>query len=101
MPKTKKVDGVIEAVHYKNGQIVIVRAYERRGATYSDIVHLDRKSLIERLEKGRQFFTGRRENLMASTFMLDKQVKMVNSNGRQFVTTREAPDRDEIEAPVF
>ena len=33
---TKKVDGVIEAVRYKNGQIVIVRAYERR----------DRKSVV-------------------------------------------------------
>jgi hypothetical protein len=30
----KKYDGVIEAVHYKNGQIVVVRAFERRGATF-------------------------------------------------------------------
>jgi len=49
---TKKVDGVIEAVRYKNGQIVIVRAYERRGATFSDHVLLERKTLLERLQKG-------------------------------------------------
>ncbi len=32
----KKFDGVIEAVRYKNGQIAVVRAFERRGTTFSD-----------------------------------------------------------------
>ncbi|MDP1779148.1 MAG: hypothetical protein Q8K73_02630, partial [Anaerolineales bacterium] len=48
----KKIDGVIEAVRYKNGQITWVRAYERRGATFSDRVLLDRKTLLQRLQKG-------------------------------------------------
>ena len=46
----KKFDGVIEAVHYsRGGQIDFVRAYERRGVTFSDRVLLNRKTLLERL----------------------------------------------------
>ena len=37
----KKVDVVIEAVRYKNGQIVLVRGYERRGFTFSDRILID------------------------------------------------------------
>ena len=32
----KKIDGIIEAARYKNGQITVVRAYERRGASFSE-----------------------------------------------------------------
>jgi hypothetical protein len=97
MAKSKKIDGVIEAVRYKNGQIAVVRAYERRGPTYTDIVHLDRKTLLLRLQEGKQFFTGQREILKASTFNLGKQVKVIN----QIVTTRAVSVQDDIEAPVF
>ena len=48
----KKHDGIIEAVRYKNGQIVMVRAYERRGSSYSDRVLIDRKDLLERIKNG-------------------------------------------------
>ena len=48
-----KFDGVIEAVRYKSGKIEVVRAYERRGATFSDHVLLDRKELLERLRGGK------------------------------------------------
>ena len=44
-----KFDGVIEAVRYKSGKIDLVRAYERRGASFGDHVILDRKTLLERL----------------------------------------------------
>ena len=53
-------DGVIEAVRYKGGKIDIVRAYERRGATFSDHVLLTRKTLIERVEQGKRFVIGQR-----------------------------------------
>jgi len=98
----KKIDGVIEAVRYKNGQIVQVRVYERRGFTYSDRVLLDRKTLTERLESGKRFFTGSREELMASTFTTGKPVFLTESNGHNFVSTREGASTDELEGvPVF
>jgi len=102
MPR-EKVDGVIEAVRYKNGQIVFVRAYERRGATFSDRVLLDRKALLERLKRGKRFVTGQRKALWASTFETGKAVKAVGQDGREAVTTRsEVLQRDDLEGvPVL
>jgi hypothetical protein len=98
----KKIDGVIEAVRYKNGQIVIVRVYERRGATFSDRVLLERKTLLERLKKGQQYITGSREELLASTFKTGRSVLIVNQNGHELLATNEKAVRDELEeAPIF
>ena len=47
----KKFDGVIEAVRYKNGQIEVVRAFERRGAAFTDRIMLNRKEFLERIKK--------------------------------------------------
>lgn len=92
-----KYDGVIEAVRYKNGQISMVRAFERRGAAFSDWVLLDRKSLLERLQKGRQFVTGSRKELLAGTFEVGKSVKLVKQDEREWIATRENAERDELE----
>ena len=98
----KKFDGVIEAVRYKNGQIVAVRAYERRGATFSDHILLDRMELLERIRKGRRFVTGFRKQLLASTFDVGEEVKAVSRDGKEFITTRSDAARDELEkVPVF
>ncbi|MCQ3935611.1 MAG: hypothetical protein DPW18_01055 [Chloroflexi bacterium] len=98
----KKFDGVIEAVRYKNGQISFVRVFERRGATFSDSQLWDRKSLLERLQKGKTIVTGSRKDLLAGTFDVSKPVLLVASNGREVIATREDADRDLIEdAPLF
>ena len=98
----KKVDGVIEAVHYKNGQIQAVRVYERRGATYSDRIMLTRKELLERIKKGRQFVIGQRKLFLASTFEEGKPVQVLSRNGKEIISTRKDADHDELEqAPVF
>lgn len=98
----KKLDGVIEAVRYKNGQIVMVRAYERRGSSYSDRVLIERKDLLERLKKGKKFVTGSRRELLASTFESGKPLQVVSRGGREFIATRDGVERDELEqVPVF
>ena len=99
----KKFDGVIEAVRYKNGQIVVVRAFERRGATFSDRVLVDRKELLERLKKGLKYLIGKRKELLASTFDLqEKPVQVLNRDGREIISTRPDADHDELEqTPVF
>jgi uncharacterized protein YjhX (UPF0386 family) len=98
----KKVDGVIEAVHYKNGQIQAVRVYERRGATFSDRILLTRKELLERIKKGRQFVTGKRKPLLASTFEEGKPVQVLSRDGKEIISTRKEADHDELEqAPLF
>jgi hypothetical protein len=98
----KKADGVIEAVQYKNGQIQAVRVYERRGATYSDRILLTRKELLERIKKGRQFVTGQRKPLLASTFEEGKPVQVLSRDGKEIISTRRDAEHDELEqAPVF
>jgi hypothetical protein len=98
----KKIDGVIEAVRYKNGQILMVRAYERRGATFSDCVLLERKTLLERILKGQHYITGSREELQASTFNLGMPVLIVKQDDRELLATRENVPHDELdEVPLF
>lgn len=99
----KKFDGVIEAVRYKNGQIVIVRAFERRGTAFSDRVLLDRKEFLERLKKGQKYVVGKRKELLAGTFEVQEtSVQVLEQNGREIISTRTDADHDELEqAPVF
>ena len=98
----KKFDGVIEAVHYKNGQIVNVRAYERRGATFSDQILLDRKELLERIKDGKRFVVGVRKEFWAGTFDEAKTVQLVTRDGKDFIATRAEAEHDELEsAPIF
>ena len=97
-----KFDGVIEAVRYKTGKIEIVRAYERRGATFSDHVLLDRKTLLERLKNGKHFVTGQRREYLASTFEVGKPVNLVGIDGKEVLTTASQEDHDELEGvPAF
>jgi hypothetical protein len=98
----KKSDGVIEAVRYKNGQIVVVRAFERRGAAFSDRVMIDRKELLERLKSGKKFVIGKRKEFLAGTFEEGKSVQVVSRDGKDFIATSATADHDELEqAPVF
>lgn len=99
----KKFDGVIEAAHYaRNGQIDFVRAYERRGTTFSDRVLLDRKTLLERLKARKRFVTGERRRLMAGTFERGRDVSLVTRDGRDFVSTRADATEDTLEGvPVI
>lgn len=97
----KKIDGVIEAARFKNGQIQFVRMYEKRGFTFSDWKLLDRKTLIERLQKGKKIFTGAREELKASTFKTQKPVILVKENGHEYISTNENTKHDELENVPF
>ena len=99
----KKFDGVIEAVRYKNGQIEVIRAFERRGAAFSDRVLLTRPEFLGRLKKGLRFAVGKRTQFMAGTFEFqDRLVQIVEKNGKEVIATRPNAEQDELEnAPVF
>jgi hypothetical protein len=95
-----KVDGIIEAVRYtSNGRINVVRAYERRGAAWSDHVLLERKELVESLNKGRRFMTGRRRPYLGGRFETGAAVRIV---GDHIVTEGLTSPRDQLAGvPVF
>ena len=99
----KKFDGVIEAVRYKNGQIEIVRAFERRGAAFTDRIMLNRHEFLDRLKKGKKYVVGKRKEFLAGTFEVqEKPVQVLDRNGLEIISTRAEADHDELEqAPVF
>ena len=99
----KKFDGVIEAVRYKNGQIEIVRAFERRGSAFTDRVLLDRQEFLARLKKGRKFYVGKRKEYLAGSFDIQQNpVRVLDRNGKEIISTRSEGEHDELEqAPVF
>jgi hypothetical protein len=95
-----RFDGVIEAVHYTpGGQIHVVRAYERRGAVWSDSVLLGREELVGRLEKGKRFVTGQRKTYLGSNFQIGRPVRIVKGS---VVTGGQASERDHLDdVPIF
>lgn len=87
-----KYDGVIQGVRYTNqGQVLWVRAYLRRGPTWSDHILLDRQALIQQLRSGKRFFTGQRVPLLASTFEISAPVRLLKKNSQEFLVTGDLP----------
>jgi len=55
----ESIDGVVEAVHYsQDGQVAYVRAYQRRGPTFSDVVLIQRDDLVKLINPGRSTIPG-------------------------------------------
>jgi hypothetical protein len=99
-----KYDGIVEAVRYNaDGQISIVRVYERRGPTWSDRVLLTRDALIERLKARQKYFTGTRRVSMAGTFDVAAELRLSGKPGEEIVITRTSTsDCDRLDGvPVF
>jgi len=66
---TTKYDLVVEAVRYSPaGEIEKARLYERRGASYSDMVIRSRADLVKTLQAGKTVLAGKRQHQLASTF---------------------------------
>ncbi len=104
MIRQKKFDGVIEAVHYADdGQIEWVRAYERVGFVFTDMLTLDRPTLINRLKDGARFFVGKRKAHMGNEFDLSEPVRVEGDEGAEFVVVGDAQGKkDSLEGvPIF
>jgi len=99
-----RYDGVVDSVHYKpGGEVDWVRAYERRGPTFSDHVLIDRQTLIQRLKNGKKYMIGSRVPLMASTFEVSQPLKLTRSGEKEVLTVGEAQaDQDRLDGvPVI
>ncbi len=84
----KKFDGVIQAVHYApDGRVAWVRAYIRRGPTFSDRILLDRCALVEHLKAGQRFFIGQRVPLMAGTFEITEPLRLIQKDENDILVT--------------
>jgi hypothetical protein len=90
----ERLDGVIESAHYQGGKLNWVRAYERRGPTWSDHVLLDRERLVQRLKDGKRFRIGQRVAYKASEFTTGPRVTLVERDGMEWVVTEDVQDAD-------
>jgi hypothetical protein len=100
----QKIDGVIEGVRYKpNGEVEWVRAYERRGPTYSDHILLQREALIEKLKAGKKYMVGSRKTLLASTFEVGSPVRLIKAGDREILVSGDLQANQDrlVGAPVI
>ncbi len=85
MPKPK-YDGVVVAVRYApDGRVGWVRAYTRRGPTFSDHVMIRRDDLVDMIKAGKRFVVGQRIALMASTFEVGEAVRVIQSEDQEIL----------------
>ena len=99
-----KVDGIIQAVRYTpDGQVDWVRAFLRRGPTYSDRVIIDRSTLLAYLKSGKKVYIGARKLQLASTFELAAPLRVIQKDGREILVAGiSEAERDCLEgAPVL
>jgi len=95
--KKKKIDGVIETVHYSpDGQIAYVRAYQRRGASFSDVVLIKRDDLVRLLNSGEQYYTGERVYAMGTEFKTFERLQVVPSPDGNVILTAANGARDDL-----
>ena len=99
-----KFDGIIEAARYDaEGRLLVVKAYERRGAAYSDVVLLDRQTLVERLKAHQRFVTGKRVYKMGGTFQVSERIRLARNGDQEMIATGKQPaSHDTLEGvPIF
>ncbi len=88
----QKFDGVVEAVRYApDGSVAWVRAYERRGPTFSDVVLIPRQELVLRLQAGKIFLVGQRKEFNSSDFILSKPLHLIERAGVSILAVNESP----------
>jgi hypothetical protein len=93
-----KFDGVVESVHYKeDGQVAWVRAFLRRGPTWSDRILLDRKTLLEQIKAGKRFVAGKRVPLLGGTFETSVLLKIQETDSQEVIVVGDSlAGRDDL-----
>lgn len=95
----KRYDAIITAARFTpDGKIDLVRIFERRGATYSDQVHISRETLVERLKAGKKIVVGQRKEYWASTFDFGKEVILLETG---VISTQTGAGKDTLEGVLI
>ena len=85
-----KYDGIVVAVHFKDeGVVDWVRAFLRRGPTWSDWTLLTRQVLVDQIMSGKSFVTGKRLEYMGTTFDVADSVNLIENNNHNILVTGE------------
>jgi hypothetical protein len=93
----ERIDGVVEIVHYaQDGQVAYVRAYQRRGTTFSDVVLIQRDDLVKLIKSGCNYFTGERILGMGTEFKIFEKLQVVPSQEGEMLLTAAAGNRENL-----
>ena len=77
-----KYDVVVVAMKLESeGKIAWLRAFERRGPTWSDYRMIDRADAVERIRAGERFVTGERIEFEAGTFKTYDPIRLDERDG--------------------
>ncbi len=94
-------DGVVQAVHYDNeGQVIWVRAFLRRGPVWSDYVQLNRDDLVEKINSGLRFRTGKRLPYSGGTFDTTYPVELVKVDDHEVLVAGDGQSKTDSLAGV-
>jgi hypothetical protein len=95
--KKEKIDGVVETVHYaQDGQVAYVRAYQRRGTTFSDVVLIKRDELVKLIKAGSIYYTGERICGMGTEFKTFDKLQVVPSVEGEMLLTASSGKQDNL-----
>lgn len=100
----KKIDGIVEVVRYQpDGQVKLVRVYQRVASTYTDRILLSRGQLVDVLKAGKRYVAGHREQYMGATFETGSEILLVKKNGKDLLQSAQASgDTDDLKGvPLF
>lgn len=98
----RRVDVVVVAAHYgPDRQLEWVQAYERRGRVWGDKVLLDRRALVERLQRKQRVVTGA-PRAIPGDFELGAAVELKrNGAAGKIVAGGKAASSDDLGVPVL
>jgi len=100
----RKADMVVVAARYDpaNGRLLRTQAYERHGVVWTDLVLLDRETLLARLQSRRRVYAGAVDPGIPGDFSVRGRLRLQDENGRAYLALRASPDgHDDLGVPVF
>ena len=101
-PAAKRLDVVVVAARYDpQGKLTVVQGFERRGQVWSDLILLDRDTLIRRLRSRRRVAVAV-PTPVPGDFDIVARVRLERKNGAETLTSNSGhTDQDHLPAPLF
>jgi hypothetical protein len=101
--ENRRLDTVIVSVRYRpdDGELTLARAYERRGAVWTDLVLLDRPAVVEHLRAGKRVVAGTLRSLPGDFQVMGTiRLEPSGASGKLVIRAR-SNGRDDLGLPLF
>ena len=101
-PAAKRLDIVVVAARYDpQGKLTVAQGFERRGQVWSDLILVDRDTLIRNL-RSRRHVAVAAPTPVPGDFEIVARVRLERRNEEETLTSNSAhADQDHLPAPLF